>query len=64
VEVTLGGETLGGCGGDPLDLLAGPEWVVEDIGGRGIIDASRVTLDVAQGGGWAGRPRAIAMRRA
>jgi heat shock protein HslJ len=54
VEVTLGGETLGGCGGDPLDLLAGPEWVVEDIGGRGIIDASRVTLDVAQGGGLGG----------
>lgn len=54
VEVTLGGETLAGCGGDPLDLLTGPEWVVEDIGGRGIIDASRVTLDVAQGGGLGG----------
>lgn len=45
VTLTLEGRELRGCGGDPLDLLAGVEWVVEDIGGRGIIDASRVTLN-------------------
>lgn len=27
------------------DELIGPEWVVEDIAGQGIIDASRVTLN-------------------
>ena len=50
VDVILNGETLAGCGGDPVDLLVGPDWVVEDIGGRGIVDASRVTLSVAPDG--------------
>ena len=35
---------LTGCGGEPVDLLAGREWVVEDLDGGGIIDRSRVTL--------------------
>jgi heat shock protein HslJ/uncharacterized lipoprotein YbaY len=44
VTLTLDGRDLRGCGGDPVDLLKGAEWVVEDIGRRGIIDSSRVTL--------------------
>jgi heat shock protein HslJ/uncharacterized lipoprotein YbaY len=44
VEVRLDDRRLEGCGGDPAALLQGPEWVVEDIGGGGIIDRSRVTL--------------------
>ena len=38
VTLTLDGRTLSGCGGDPLDLLTGAEWVVEDIGGREIVE--------------------------
>lgn len=36
-------------------LLTGGEWVVEDIGGKGIIDASRVTLNFGEDGRLAGR---------
>lgn len=44
ISVETGGVTLAGCGGDPLALLTGAEWVVEDIAGGGIIDRSHVTL--------------------
>jgi heat shock protein HslJ len=54
VSVETGGQTLSGCGGDPMSLLAGPEWVVEDIAGRGLIDRSRVTLQVDREGGLSG----------
>lgn len=45
VRLAVNGEESQGCGGDPERLLRGTEWVVEDIGGRGIIDSSRVTLN-------------------
>lgn len=45
VRLVVNGEATSGCGGDPKGLLQGQEWVVEDIGGRGIIDSSRVTLN-------------------
>lgn len=45
VTLNLDGETLPGCGGDPLDLLVGFEWVVEDIASEGIIDSSKVTIN-------------------
>ena len=45
VSVTTGEGVLNGCGGEPIDLLAGLEWVVEDIAGGGIIDSSRVTME-------------------
>jgi heat shock protein HslJ len=54
VTVTLGDHTLTGCGGAPADLLVGQTWVVEDIGGAGIIDAARVTLGFATDGRVAG----------
>ncbi|WP_170265536.1 META domain-containing protein [Thiohalocapsa marina] len=44
VRVDARGEPLQGCGGDPLRLLTGREWTVEDISGQGIIDRSHVTL--------------------
>ncbi len=44
VTVETGDTTRNGCGGDPVDLLVGTEWVVEDIGGGGIIDRSHLTL--------------------
>jgi heat shock protein HslJ len=54
VGVTLDGQRFTGCGGAPTDLLSGGEWVVEDIGGRGIIDSSRVTLTFSADGGLGG----------
>lgn len=44
VEVTMGQDVLDGCGGDVAGPPVGVEWVVEDIGGAGLIDSSRVTL--------------------
>lgn len=44
VRLTVNGDALAGCGGDPQRLLRGTEWVVEDINGGGIIDSSRVTI--------------------
>jgi heat shock protein HslJ len=39
-----------GCGGDPVSLLAGGEWVIEDIGGGGVIDNARLTMEFREGG--------------
>jgi heat shock protein HslJ/uncharacterized lipoprotein YbaY len=54
VSVVLDGRTLRGCGGDPASLLQGGEWVVEDIGGTGLIDGSRATLNFDADGGLSG----------
>lgn len=35
---------LRGCGGDPRDLLEGPEWTIETIGGEPLPDEVSVTL--------------------
>ncbi len=45
VNVVLDGRSLRGCGGDPASLLQGGEWTVEDIGGAGMVDGSRATLN-------------------
>ncbi len=50
VTLNLDDETLPGCGGDPLDLLVGVEWVVEDIASEGIIDNSKVTINFNRDG--------------
>jgi len=55
VRLTINGEDFQGCGGEPEQLLRGAEWVVEDIGGRGIIDSSRVTLNFLEDQRVAGR---------
>ncbi len=44
VTVETGDQTLNGCGGEPASLLADGEWIVEDIGGGGVIDNSRASL--------------------
>ena len=42
--LTLDGQDLRGCGGDPQSLLTGAEWQVEDVMGGGVIDAAEVTI--------------------
>lgn len=44
VEVAQGDAVLAGCGGDAHALLTGGEWVVEDLGGQGIVDDSHLSL--------------------
>lgn len=44
------GRTYQGCGGDPATLLQGDEWTVEEIAGDGVIDGSRVTLNLGADG--------------
>ena len=39
VTVETREQTLRGCGGAPIELLTGREWVVEDISGEGRIDS-------------------------
>jgi|SRR5690625_1555806 len=45
VTMTLDGTRQNGCGGSPLDLLIGDEWLVEDLDNKGLIDFSRATLN-------------------
>lgn len=45
LEVTLDDRLFQGCGGNPATLLEGPEWVIEDLAGRGLIDRSQVTIN-------------------
>lgn len=39
-----------GAGAPKASALLGPEWVIEDIGGRGIVDNSVATLRFEEGG--------------
>lgn len=39
-----GAETLSGCGGESVDLLAGGEWTVDSIGGKAVVEGSKVTI--------------------
>lgn len=55
VTVDLPERTLRGCGGEARELLLGPVWVVEAIGGVGVVDAARATLDFRPDGRLAGR---------
>lgn len=55
VQVRVDDRIYRGCGGRPLDLLLGAEWVVEDIGGTGIVDRSRATLRFGADGKLGGR---------
>lgn len=45
VVLTYADQDMQGCGGDPLRLVQGVEWVVEDINQAGIIDRSHVTVN-------------------
>lgn len=44
VEVAVGGRTLKGCGGDPISMLRGGIWFVEQLRGGPIVEMSRITL--------------------
>jgi len=54
VEVVYGDRRLTGCGGDPAALLQGPEWIVTDIAGKGMVAGSRATLNFGADGRLAG----------
>ena len=45
VSVTWQESDLQGCGGESIDLLAGVEWVVEDLDNTGIVDGANVTME-------------------
>jgi heat shock protein HslJ/membrane-bound inhibitor of C-type lysozyme len=55
VHVRVDDRTFRGCGGRPVDLLLGAAWVIEDIGGAGIVDRSRATLRFGDDGKVGGR---------
>jgi heat shock protein HslJ len=55
VQVRYAGTVYQGCGGDPLSLLQGREWVVEDIAARGVMDRTRITLQFGPKGVLNGR---------
>ncbi len=50
VSVVYSGTTLRGCGGESVDVLTGPAWVVEDIDGVGVVDRSHATLEFVADG--------------
>lgn len=54
VTVTVGDGQLDGCGGDPLSLLAGGEWLLEDIGEAGVLDRARSYITFARDGAFTG----------
>lgn len=45
-----GERVMKGCAGEPASLLVGDEWVVEDIGGAGVIDMARTSILFDEGG--------------
>jgi len=44
VRLILGETVLTGCGGDPRDLLAGPDWQVHQINGQDMIETAQISL--------------------
>lgn len=56
-RVTLadGSRSLAGCGGDPLVLIAGPEWRVTELAGGALPEGAGATLQLFPGGTMAGR---------
>ncbi len=46
VRVVVGARVLHGCGGAATGSIENVEWLVENIGGGGVIDGSRVTIEV------------------
>jgi heat shock protein HslJ len=55
VEVVFGDRKFAGCGGEPVALLQGREWVVEDIDGERVIGGARPTIVFDAGGRVSGR---------
>ncbi len=55
VEVTAGGRSFSGCGGEPAALLQGAAWSVDDIAGAAVQDRPRVTMSFGSAGEVSGR---------
>jgi heat shock protein HslJ len=49
-DVAVGDQTFAGCGGAPVDLMAGPEWQVTMIGDAEVEMAGSVTISVDPAG--------------
>jgi heat shock protein HslJ len=54
VQVWTGGQELQGCGGEPAALLQGPEWTVEEFGGKSPAKDSKITLNFGADGSLSG----------
>jgi heat shock protein HslJ len=54
VQVWTGGQELHGCGGEPASLLQGPEWTVEEFGGKTPVKDSKITLNFGADGSLSG----------
>lgn len=54
-ECTLQPREAGAASGGVPGALAGPEWIIEDIDGAGIIDMSNATIEFGDGGQVSGR---------
>jgi heat shock protein HslJ len=54
VRLSVNGDVMSGCGGDPERLLTGAEWIVANIDGGGMVDKSRATIQFMPDGGIAG----------
>lgn len=50
VTLTTPEGELRGCGGDPVSLLDGGEWVIEDVAGGEVIDDAQLTIAFREGG--------------
>jgi heat shock protein HslJ len=50
VTLDVDARVLHGCGGEPRDLLVGPEWVIERLNGRAVLDGSRPTVEFDEEG--------------
>ena len=50
VTLITPGQERSGCGGDPLALLTGAEWVIVDVGGKGIIADANLTMSFRHDG--------------
>jgi heat shock protein HslJ len=55
VQVTAGGRSYSGCGGEPVALLQGAAWAVDDIAGSTVQDRARVTIAFGSAGEVFGR---------
>lgn len=53
-RLTIGRETHRGCAGDPVDLLAGGEWLIESIGGEPVPEEPPATIEFLPEGRIAG----------
>ncbi|MFN7057191.1 META domain-containing protein, partial [Hyphomonas sp.] len=54
VTVNYGDRVFQGCGGEPVSLLAGDEWMVEEINNAALVEGSRVTINFNADAGEAG----------